>query len=305
MSFAWPWLFLTLPLPWLMRLLLAPAPTGAALRVPRLPDAVPASRLLTRYPLWIAALAWLLLVAAAARPQLPGQATPATHQSRDVMLAFDVSMSMATADLQHEGRRIERLEAARRFADAFLARHQGDRIGLVVFGAQAYLHTPMTFDLHAVRVALEGVQAGLAGRETALGDAIALSVKYLKPLPENQRVLILLTDGANTAGTLAPERAAWLAQRDGVIIHAAGIGASSDLDEAALRNITAQTGGSYTRTTDGAAIGVFFDSLDRIVPSQHDIDERVMRELYVWPLALACLLAAALAWHGRRMESAC
>jgi Ca-activated chloride channel homolog len=299
MSFAWPWLFLLLPLPWVLRMLLAPAQGGTALRVQQIPDesaqvAPPAARL------WIAALGWLLLVTAAARPQMPGETAPPAHDSRSLMIAFDVSMSMATTDLRHGETKVERLQAARTLADDFLARRRGDRAGLVVFGSQAYLHTPMTHDLQAVRAALGSVRAGLAGRETALGDAIALSVKYLKTLPAHARVLVLLTDGANTAGTLAPSRAAWVAQREGVRIHAVGVGASSELDESVLRDIAAQTGGTYTRATDSRAMSTFFSGVERAESLEWNAPARPMRELYPWPLTLACLLAATLAWLHRR-----
>lgn len=296
MSFAWPWLFLVLPLPWAMRLLLPQMEQGIALRVPHLPEtAVRASPANANG--WIAILAWLLLVAAAARPQMPGDPLP-VRAGAGLVIAFDVSMSMSATDLQHGKSTVERLHAARILADDFLAQREGDRAGLVVFGAQAYLHTPLTHDLHAVRAALASVQAGLAGRETALGDAIALSVKYLKNLPESARVMVLLTDGANTAGTLDPSRAAWLAQREGVRIHAVGIGAGAN--ETALKDIAAQTGGSYARATDSQALAAFFDNVARAEPAVRIEGMRAMRELYSWPLALACLLAAVHAWRTHR-----
>jgi Ca-activated chloride channel homolog len=293
---AWPWMLALLPLPVLLRALLAPAETDAALRVPRLPDgaSLPARR---RLPLLLAALAWLLLVLAAARPQLPDTAPPPAS-GRDLMLALDVSMSMATADLRLDGKTVERLQAARALADGFLARRDGDRVGLLVFGTQAYLHTPLSFDLRAVRDALASAQVGLAGRDTALGDAIALAVKHLKALPDSARVLVLLTDGASTAGTLAPARAAWLAQRENVRIHAIGIGASSDLDETTLREITAQTGGSYARAADGAALAQFLNRIDALETIQPARPGSTLRELYAWPLALALACALA-AWRLR------
>lgn len=299
MSFAWPWLLLALPLPWALRMLLAPVESGAALRVPQLPGTEVQAAARASPRLWIAALAWMLLAIVAARPQIEGEAAP-PHGGRGLMLAFDVSMSMAAIDLLHGEAPVERLAAARALAGDFLARRQGDRAGLVVFGSQAYLHTPMTWDLHAVRAALGSVQAGLAGRETALGDAIALSVKYLAALPGEARVLVLLTDGANTAGSLSPERAAWLAQREGVRIHAVGVGALPAQDEALLREIAGQTGGSYARATDSQAMAAFFAGVERAEPALPNEPARRMRDLYPWPLALACLIAAWLAWRGRR-----
>jgi Ca-activated chloride channel family protein len=292
-SLAWPWMLLALPLPFVLRVLIAPVSTGAALRVPVLPTSkpLPASPR-KRLPLSIAVLAWLLLAVAATRPQVPGTASQSVS-GRDLMLAFDVSMSMATADLRLEGRTVDRLQAARHLAHDFLERRRGDRVGLLVFGAQAYLHTPLSFDVQAVRAALAGMEPGLAGRETALGDAIALAVKHLRALPESARVLVLLTDGASTAGTLPPERAVWLARREFVRVHVIGIGAASELDDAALKSIAERTGGSYRRAADSDALARFFGEIDRLEPASA-AETRTMRELYHWPLSaalgLACLL---------------
>lgn len=300
-SFAWPALLLALPLPLLLRLACAPAEAGTALRVPSLPPsaASPGSSRMA-LPLWIAALAWLLLVLAAARPQVPLNAQPDSVSGRDLMLAFDVSMSMATADLRVNDKAVDRLQAARLLAGEFIGRRRGDRIGLLVFGAQAYLHTPLTFDVQAVRTALAATEAGLAGRETALGDAIALATKHLRALPDSQRVLVLLTDGANTAGTLAPDRATWLAQRENVRIHVVGIGAATADDDATLRRISTQTGGMYQRATDSKAIARILDEIDRLEPLAAVEKAPAMRELYVWPLTLALLLAVGLALHRTR-----
>ena len=315
MSFAWPWCFLLLPLPWLLRRLLAPVAAGAALRVPQLPAAKGAagpSRSSLSLSLSIAALAWLLLVGAAARPQAPGELSAQPVSGRDLMLAFDVSASMATPDLRLGDKPSTRLWVALRLADDFLKRRQGDRVGLIVFGSQAYLHTPRTFDLEAVRAALATLETGFAGPETALGDAIGLATKHLTPLAEHSRELVLLTDGVSNVGTLTPQRAAWLAQRAGVRIHAVGIGAAlaagadarmptTGLDEATLQQIAAQSGGSYLRATDSAALEDFFRRLDQIRPAtQGAVTIRPQRALYPWPLALALLLSAWLALRRSR-----
>lgn len=299
-SFAWPVLLLALPLPLILRLACAPVETGTALRVPQLPSAAPASASSrAALPLWIAAFAWILLVLAAARPQLAVDAPPASSSGRDLMLAFDVSMSMATTDLRLNEKAVDRLQAAKLLAGEFLDRRHGDRVGLLVFGTQAYLHTPLTFDVQAVRSALAATEPGLAGRETALGDAIALATRHLRALPDSRRVLVLLTDGANTAGTLSPERAVWLAQREKVRIHIVGIGAATANadDEAALRRISTQTGGMYQRATDSKAIALFLEEIDRLEPLAPAATPQAMRELYFWPLSLALLLAVGLALY--------
>ena len=320
MSFAWPWVFLLLPLPWLLRGLLAPSEGGAALRVPQLPavrdvSGAPRPTLPWSLSLWIAAIAWLLLVSAAARPQTPANFSLQAVNGRDLMLAFDVSASMATADLRLDGKPTERLRVARTLADDFLRRRQGDRVGLIVFGSQAFLHTPLTFDLEAVRAALATMETGFAGPETALGDAIGLAVKHLKPLAEDARELVVLTDGVSNAGTLTPERAAWLAQRAGVRIHAVGIGAApagssvaktaAEFEETTLQKIATQSNGSYLRATDSAAIDNFFRNLDQIMPGAHGtVAILPQRALYSWPLGLGLALTAWLALRLTREATA-
>jgi Ca-activated chloride channel homolog len=312
-SFAWPWCFLVLPLPWLMRRFLPANETGTALQLPQLPTIEAASDTpRMTLPMILATLAWLLLVVAAARPQIPAERAQFSAGGRDLMLAFDVSASMASADLRIGGKPVERLQAARMLVEDFLRRRQGDRVGLIVFGTQAYLHTPLTLDLAAVRTALMTMETGFAGPETALGDAIGLAIKHLQPLADNSRELIILTDGTNTAGTLVPQRAAWLAQRAGVRIHAIGIGAArpvspdsgaatTGLDEATLQQIATQSGGSYFRATDSSAFEEIFHRLDQNPPSTRDTAAlQLQHELYAWPLALALVICAGLALHRIR-----
>lgn len=313
MSFAWPWCFLVLPLPWLLRYGLAPVEAGAALRLPQWPSTLALAR--GHRPvgsLWLAGLVWLLLVGACARPQVPGEWRVQAVSGRNLMLAFDVSASMASRDLRLGGQALDRLDVARRLADDFLQRRQGDRVGLIVFGSQAYLHTPLTFDLAAVRAALTTMETGFAGPETALGDAIGLATKHLQQLAQPTRELVLLTDGANTAGSLSPARAAWLAQRAGVRIHVIGIGAiapdsggtralATGLDEATLRQIAEQSGGSYQRATDSTAIAQFFQRLEQLRPSaEGTVASRPPHALYPWPLGLALVLTVGLLLHRIR-----
>ena len=300
MTFAWAWCFALLPLPWLARRWLAPAECGVALRVPSLP-ALAKRPAAAAGPHRLATLAWLLLVLAAARPQMPGTTVPQALDGRDLMLAFDVSASMATTDLLLDGRAVTRLAAARHFADGFLAARAGDRIGLVVFGSQAYLHTPLTRDLAAIRAALATADVGLAGRETALGDAIALSIKHLPEAPGLERTLILLSDGANTAGKLTPERAGWLARRAGLRIHAVVIG--GDGKAPGLEALVAPGGGIHARATDAAALADFWRRIDAVEPAAPDALRRPAQELYAWPLAAALMLAAVLTFMRLRVTN--
>jgi Ca-activated chloride channel family protein len=316
---ALPWLLLALPLPLLVRRLLprAPAGGGGALRVPfydALQEGAGVTRAGRRWPLLVAATAWMLLVLAAARPQWVGEPVPLPLAGRDLMLAVDISGSMTEADMVIGGRVVDRLTAVKAVAGDFIERREGDRIGLILFGQQAYLQVPLTFDRDTARTLLFESAVGLAGRETAIGDAIGLAVKRLRDEPgetaDAERVLILLTDGANTAGSIAPLKASELAAAAGIRVHTIGIGADarigfgglglnlgrSPLDEATLSAIAKTTGGRYFRARDIEELQGIYAALDELEPVESD--RRVFRpvaELFQWPLAGALLLSAVVA----------
>lgn len=225
-EFAWFWMFLALPLPWLVRLLLpsAPEPADMALRTPFLDDlsglpAISGQQVTAGKTVWLAGLAWLLLVTAAARPEWLGDPVEQGVSGRDLMLAVDLSGSMEIADFMLRGKKVDRLTATQDVAGHFLERRVGDRLGLILFGETAYLQAPLTFDRKTVHTLLDEAVIGLAGDKTAIGDAIGLAVKRLRDNPQDQRVLILLSDGANTAGTVAPLQAADLAARVGLKVY--------------------------------------------------------------------------------------
>lgn len=318
-DFAWYWMFLALPLPWLVWRWLPAAPEsgGAALRTPFLDEladlaADSGAPVAVPWRLWLAGAAWVLLVAAAARPEWLGDPIEQAVSGRDLMLAADLSGSMEIRDFVLEGRQVDRLTATQWVAGQFIERRVGDRVGLILFGDRAYLQAPLTFDRHTVRILLDEAAIGLAGDKTAIGDAIGLAVKRLRDNPAGQRVLILLSDGANTAGTLAPLQAAELAAEAGLKIYSIGIGAdemlvrdflgsrrvnpSQDLDEVTMRGIAEKTGGRYFRARDVAELEEIYRILDELEPVERD--KRYFRprsELYPWPLAAALLLASALA----------
>lgn len=314
---AWPWMFLMLPLPLLLRLWLPPAEPaqGAALRMPFLQELArpgESARLRHRqWPLLLAMAAWLLIVAASARPQWLGDPVALPVSGRDVVLAVDLSQSMQERDFQIQGQWVDRLTATKWVAEDFIARREGDRIGLILFGEQAYLQTPLTFDRETLWTLLDEAQIGLAGRATAIGDAIGLGVKRLRDKGEGSRVLILLTDGANTAGEVDPLQAAELAAREGLTIYTIGIGAdemlvrglfgtrrvnpSSDLDEETLRAIADRTGGRYFRARDTAELEAIYRLLDELEPVEQDPETfRPVAALFYWPLAGALALIVML-----------
>jgi len=316
-EFVWPWMFLVLPLPWFARRFLPPAETtrGAALRVPFLNElAQPgdvAHPIHHRWLLWLAFGTWLFIVCASSRPQWLGDPLALPVSGRDLVLAVDLSQSMRETDFQIQGRQVDRLTATKWVANDFIARREGDRIGLILFGEQAYLQTPLTFDRDTVLTLLNESQIGLAGRATAIGDAIGLAVKRLRKKEAGHRVLILLTDGANTAGEVEPLQAAELAAREGLTIYTIGIGAdemivrgllssrrvnpSADLDEKMLRTIAEQTGGQYFRARDTSELEKIYQLLDKLEPVERDLELfRPITALFHWPLAAAIFLLALL-----------
>jgi Ca-activated chloride channel homolog len=317
-EFAWPWLFTLLPLPWLIRWLVPPATPAeqAALIVPFLDDftggesrqGLPSSIL----PLTLAIIAWILLIVAGARPQWLGEPIEQAVSGRDLMLAVDLSGSMEEQDFIINNQRVDRLTATKWVASEFINRRVGDRIGLILFGTNAYLQTPLTFDRKTVVTLLNESAIGLAGDNTAIGDAIGLAVKRLGHQQNNSRVLILLTDGANTAGEVSPIKAAELAAEQQLKIYTIGIGAdemivrgffgtqrvnpSRDLDEKTLTAIAEKTGGRYFRARDIDELEQIYQLLDQLEPVEKDKQYfRPKTELYYWPLAVALLLASFIA----------
>ncbi len=317
-EFEWPWLFLLLPVPLLLRSLLPPTATNrqAALRTPLLEDFAASlsgdARTVTSRALLIGALlAWALLVTAATRPQWYGEPVQLPVSGRDLMLAVDLSESMQEEDFVLGNRAIDRLTAVKKIAGEFIERREGDRIGLILFGEQAYVQAPLTFDRRTVNTLLQEAFLGLAGGRTAIGDAIGLAVKRLQDNPEQRRVLILMTDGANTAGELEPLKAAELAAQAGLKIYTIGIGAdavqrstffgtftinpSQDMDEKTLTAIAKTTNGRYFRAHDTRELAEIYSVLDQLEPMEIEQQSfRPTRALFYWPLSLAFVLALLL-----------
>ncbi|MGD8568309.1 MAG: VWA domain-containing protein [Gammaproteobacteria bacterium] len=333
----WAWALGLLPLPLVYRLLLPAAKTSeeAVLKVPFVDDfsgmATAGLRAAgSRGLFWLAALAWMLLVAAAARPQWVGDPIELPVSGRDIMLAVDLSGSMEMQDFVLPGNhQVDRLTATKAVAGDFIDRRVGDRIGLILFGRQAYVQTPLTFDRETVKTLLYESAIGLAGKETAIGDAIGLAVKRFRnmdspaPVPtgtdahtnkaadQSKPILILLTDGANTAGQVEPIKAAELAAEAGLKIYTIGIGAdelvvpslfgarrinpSSELDEKTLTAIAKTTGGRYFRARDTRELEKIYHLLDKLEPIARESKSfRPKTSLFYWPLSVALLLGMIL-----------
>lgn len=319
MTFLWPMGFVLLPLPLLVRRWFKPvssSPVGA-LKVPffnRLMQGTSGgqrSRTVNPLMVLISSLIWILLVTALARPALVGPEVPLPVKGRDIMMAIDLSGSMKEEDLAVNGRVVTRLDVIKQAASDFILRRVGDRVGLVLFSDRAYLQAPLTFDRGVVATLLEQAQVGLTGQRTAIGDAIAISVKRLKDRPKDGRVLVLMTDGANNEGTLEPLKAAEIARSLGIRIYTIGVGAGArqvrtpfgiqsinpaqDLDEGTLQKVASLTGGRYFRAKDARGLATIYNEINTLEPvSGEPARVRPQVALFYWPASVALLLVILL-----------
>lgn len=326
LTIAWPFLAALLPLPLIVRFLVPAAkPSGggvvfapftADLSEGTSPER-PAPKL-GSVRLWLAVLAWGLLVAAAVRPQWLGEPIDLPRGGRNLMLAIDVSESMKAVDLA--GGRFSRLDVVKAVAGDFILRREGDRIGLILFATAPYLQSPLSFDTKTVATFLEDSRIGVAdqidesGRQisrTAIGDAIGLALKRLRAsaLKSGEKaVLILLTDGASNWGELDPLKAADLAKQEELKIYTIGVGAGGrDLfgrrrggpDMDTLKAIADATGGQHFRASDARALVDIYAKLDELEPIETDTETvRPVAELYIWPLGGALVLSLGIAFLG-------
>ncbi|MDH4653584.1 VWA domain-containing protein [Pseudomonas sp. BN606] len=307
-QFDYPWVLFLLPLPWLAwRYLDEYREAHSALRVPffsamsRAVGQVPGhnGKREGRWQLLLNMLVWALLLAACARPVFVEKAIQHEQPIRDLMLAIDISQSMETTDYTDaSGKQVDRLTAVKGVVRDFIERRKEDRIGLIVFGTGAYPQSPLTLDHASLRVLLDEVGIGMAGPNTALGDAVGLTIKLLETAKEQEKVLILLTDGNDTGSAITPAHAAKMARERGIIVHTIGIGdpeATGDakVDLQTLQDIAATTGGRFFRADDRGALLDVYATLDRLTPHKvKTFSHQPKRDLFWWPLGAALLLLA-------------
>ncbi|MDD1002495.1 vWA domain-containing protein [Pseudomonas sp. TNT2022 ID642] len=325
----YPWLLLLLPLPWLAyRYLPAYNEARSAVRVPffaamsravgEAPGIVGNRR--NHWQLLLNVLVWALILLAAARPVFVEKPIERQQPVRDLMLAIDLSQSMETEDFTNaNGEKINRLAAVKEVVQGFIDKRKDDRLGLIVFGTGAYPQAPLTLDHASLSLLLADTGIGMAGPNTAIGDAIGLSLKLLDKAHEQEKVLILLTDGNDTSSAITPDHAAEMAANKGVIIHTIGIGDPSASGEAkvnlsALEQIAKTTGGQFFRAEDRNALDQVYATLDRLTPHQvKTLSHQPQRELFYWPLGaavallvlyhLGALLRVRLAFARQRQEA--
>ncbi|WGF90414.1 VWA domain-containing protein [Marinivivus vitaminiproducens] len=325
-TLAHPWALLLLPLPWLLWRLVPPHRENVpGLRFPlfrRIVEAArtearPGSVVLSRSRLQMTAaiVIWVLLVLALARPERIGAPIEMTRAARDVVLAIDISGSMDERDFAApDGSRRQRLEAVRDVVGQFVARRDGDRMALIVFGSKAYVQAPLTEDLQTIRDLLGRTTVGMAGPHTALGDAIGLAIRTFETSDIEQRLLILLSDGNDTASRMSPINAAQIARGTGIEIDTIGVGdpeatGENRVDLHALQEIADRTGGAYFFAADETGLRRVYDRIDELTPRAVDtLSYRPRQVLTSIPLGAAALVGTAtiavLAFGPRRRRAA-
>lgn len=327
-----PWFALLFPLPFLVRWLI-PAITSDSdvhqkLYFPnfqRLKKAFPFSATLEKnsgnFAWFTLFLAWIFLVLALMQPEKQDHFIEEKNHGYDLMLAVDISASMQALDFSTATKQVSRLDVTKDVVGKFAKRRLGDRVGLVTFGENAYLHVPLTLDTAAVSQMLNYTVSGMAGNATAIGDAIGLSVKTLRERPEGSRVLILLTDGEDNSSSIPPLEAAKLAKHYGIRIYTIGVGkngtvpfpnsfggyqmANVSIDEGLLKEISALTGGQYFSATDQKALESIYKTIDQLEKTESNQNIFLIREpLYTYPLSISMGILLLLALYqliGRRL----
>ncbi|QJR79869.1 VWA domain-containing protein [Alteromonas pelagimontana] len=311
-EFAWWWVLFALPLPVVVRFLPAVKQhQDVALKVPALLPSQTSSQTKVGRRSWvsiIAWLAWISLIIAAARPQWLGEPISVPNEGREMMLAVDLSGSMKIDDMHINGHQVNRLTMIKSVLHDFIERRVGDRLGLILFADTAYLQAPLTYDRQAISTLLDEAVIGLVGEQTAIGDALGLAVKRFSKKEKTNEVVVLLTDGQNTAGNITPEQAKELAVNSGATVYTIGVGAdkmliqsffgsrqvnpSQELDEEMLKGIADATGGKYFRARDASELETIYETLDKLEPIEGESRKmRPLTALFHIPLAGALIFS--------------
>ncbi|GGP81999.1 vWA domain-containing protein [Shewanella ulleungensis] len=304
----WPWLLLLLPLPFLIKQTKT-TDVGGHLHIPGIGTTTTVihthKNKQSRKRYW---LMWTFLLIAIARPQWLGDPIELPSKGRDLMMAVDLSGSMQIEDMVVNGQTVNRFTLIQHVLSDFIERRKGDRLGLILFADHAYLQAPLTQDRRSVATFLDDAQIGLVGKQTAIGEAIALAVKRFDQVDESNRVLILLTDGSNNAGNIEPEVAAQIAAKRNITIYTIGVGAevlerrtifgkerinpSMDLDETQLKKLAEMTNGYYFRARNTEELNSIYQQIDKLEPVSRDqLSYRPKSELFYWPLLLSLLIS--------------
>ena len=320
-DFAWPWIFLLLPVPAIIIYLQSKKPASDSILVP--PSL---SRALSKIEqekrragfdshtlrLFLLGLSWLALLIAIAQPfkSEPGEATPASGRAMSLLIDLSTSMERRDFSLQNEtleDETVDRLMVVKKIASQFIEERKGDRVGLVLFGSEAFIASPLTYDTDSVNTVLQSSGIGMAGRTTAMGDALGLAIKSLRDDPSTEKAIVLLSDGTSNAGSAEPEDAAKLAQSLGITVHTIGLGsddstdqqqfqsASADLDEETLQAIALASGGKFFRAHTSAELQAIYREIDNLESAEVSAPPLIVKRDYRNSFILLSLLFLLLA----------
>lgn len=269
--------------------------------------------------------ALILMIVAMARPQWGTEHIIVDSEGINIILAVDVSGSMQALDFKREGKVVDRLEAVKGVVGDFIQERAGDRIGMVVFGSNAFTQLPLTRDYSTISYVLEKLEIGSAGPNTAIGDAIGISVKRLDDVESKSNVIILLSDGESNSGSMAPDAAAGIAAEKNVKIYTIGVGTKGkapfkvnspffgerfvyqkvNIDEAALKDIAQKTGGLYFRAENTDGLKKIYETIDRLEKTKKKVKAYAeYKEYYPYLLipALFCLALAVILGNTRYLR---
>jgi len=311
-ALAWPWIFLLLPLPLVVHYWKRPEPADAVAIPAKLATALDSingaqsgSRWLDQLLPW---LCWVMLLTAISQPSLTGNAVAQTASGRAMAVAIDLSGSMEREDFVLDGNTTDRLSVVKAVAGKFIEAQKGNRIALVLFAEEAFIASPLSFDTRAVSSYLHSAGIGMAGRSTAIGDALGLSLASLRSDPASDKAIVLLSDGTNNAGTVEPESAAVLAAELNINIHTIAMASdleadgyqtapSADLDEATLKNIAEQSGGTFFRARSTKELQAIYSEIEKLEAAETKAPQILLRH-DLRNLVLLALLVFLLGWEA-------
>lgn len=300
------WIFWLLPLPLIIYLVF---PTlkikSASLLIPNMEKSVSYTKQKPKkssfvkkkkiIEIFVLIIVWILLITSLSSPQLVGKAELKAKTSRNFLIVADLSFSMAQKDWTIKGKRATRWQAVTSVMHEFIEKREGDRMGLVLFGSNAYVQAPFTPDLTTVKTMLDEAAVGLAGQTTSIGKAISKGIDLFEQDTIQTKVMLLLTDGVDAGLGILPLDAADIAKRDSILIYTIGIGdphsGNSDLDEKTLQEIADITDGKYFRAINTEKLNSIYDELDKLEPIEYEEENYKPRTLlYVYPLGAAIFL---------------
>lgn len=261
-------------------------------------------------------LALALFIIALAQPRLTKfETTKATASGVDIVVAFDLSGSMAAEDFEIRGQRVNRVQMAKNVLEKFIAKRPNDRIGLVAFGTEAYIASPITLDHDFLLKNLERLELNtINGNQTAIGSALSTAINRLRELKSKSKIVILMTDGQSNAGKITPLTAAEAAQALGIKVYTIGVGTQGqapmpatdffgrrvyqmvpvDIDEDTLQKISEMTGGKYYRADNAEKFEAIYAEIDSLEKTDAEVTKFAQHtELFAWLIAIGMVLLTA------------